>query len=978
MRLLRVRAGGAVGGFTSGGLVLRRSQLTIQHAQAVQIYGGLVSKGSILVSDGSLLQVFDASVLGNGSFAAGISANNWVRIDSGSTVHLERVTAACAAGLLTLGQNVTVAGQSTLRISDALAFGERGTTVTGKGAGVYTMNGNLHIVDNSSVRIQNARSLDFGAGLFVREMSLANGSELHLRNTSAADAAGGFWADEAVNVSNRSRISISHVASGENAGGFYCASLRVVEQSTVEIAEARAAGQGGGIASLTAQVSGGSVIRVSGARAGSAGGGIFVKESLAVMGSEINIANSSASDGGGLKVGSVELLDRSLLRIAGANASGWGGGFASGPLHVQNSQIHIRHSTADFVGGGFSAEGVWITKGTLLQISDCAAAQDGGGFYAETVHVIENSTVQIDETFAGHAGGGFTASGNVEVHGASLQLSGTRTGGDGGGFNAQRGLQVSGAAQLSITRATADAIGGGFVAGDLLVDASEIVVEHALAGISGGGFSVQGNFWASAVSVKMTNCTAGIDGGGFRARGEVRLRNASDISIAEVRAAGNGGALWVRGGVEVSDSSVYVAGNAGRDGGGLFSHADVRIRRSGVRATGSCAGRGCGFFAGSLLAEDAELNVSWPEEAEAAEALAEGRGGFLRGPLRLERSALHLQRLPGGASALRAQCLAISAESLLSLEASTDVGVSLHNTDCALTCASTLQATGGNVTGTGVSSALLWADACANETIEISGFHLQTHAAAVARTSSHVVLRDTTVDFLGSLDGEVPILLSPSFDAEQLRATCSRCPTGLTFGVSEEGLHALSRPGLRCGEAATLVRGSTERCACEAHQVHDAHFGDNVHVSQTRSYCMDCPRHHEDLQGEECRKCPLLKARRDGWQRRVGNAHKPCTYTNTRINKPEQDNVEAWGLWTAVHLRPGQEVQGSLADSGLTRGPLSPWRWPRPLSCCWAWLPSRFFGRPWRLWTHKCWKGRALSSRCRGPSVGCRSSWPST
>ena len=883
MHLQRVSAR-MIGSFSFGELVLRNSRLTVRDSQAEDSFGGLVSRGSILVSDGSLLQIFNASALGINSYG-GIMALGSLRIESGSEVHVERATAASAAGLWC--KDVVVAGRSTLYISEVLAFGKTAALVSGaaghsmdpcfellnfpsppppppppQNAGAFLRG--LRLMNSSSVRIQNARSFGTSGALCVDgTVSIADGSELWLRNTSSADTAGGLLAD-AVKVSNRARISISYATANGNAGGITCMSLRIAEQSLVEITHARAGGQGGGIQTRAAEISGGSVIRVSNSHAASSGGGIFVKEGLTLTGSsEIHIANSSSGKfGGGLSVGSLEIRDSSLLSIAGTNA-GQGGGFDSSSLWVQNSQIHIRHSKATRIGGGFCSHDTLIA-GSLLQISNCAAAQDGGGFSATSMQVVENSTVQIDETSAGKGGGGFAAN-HVEVHGAKLQLSGTHAGGDGGGFNAQSGLHVSGTSQLRITQATADASGGGFVVlGDIHVDASEIVVEHAVATKLGGCFMAEGSFLTYAARIVLVGCEAGKDGGGFKALEGVQVRNTSKIRISEARAAQDGGALWVgQGGVEVSNSSMQVSGYASRHGGGFFSKGAVHLVRSLLHVTGGCAGVGCGFFAGSLLAETTKLSVSGPEEADTR--VAEGSGGFLRGPLRLERSELVLQRLQQGANALRAQCLAISEESLLSLEAATEMGVSLQNADCA--CPATLQAI-GNITGMGMSDALLSAEACANETIEITGFHLQTRTAAVAKTSSHTVIHNVTVDFLGALNGEAPILLAPSFDAKELRATCSQCPHGLTFGVLEHGLSTLSTPRLHCGHAATLVQGFTERCDCKAHQVHDQQFSDQVQVSQTRSYCVDCPRHHEDHE-DECRKCPMHKARRDQDTQRI-------------------------------------------------------------------------------------------------------------
>ena len=130
MHLQRVRARMGFGSFSSGELVLRNSRLTVRDSQA-DSFGGLFSRGSILVSDRSLLQIFNASALGINS-TGGITALGSLRIESGSEVHVERVKAASAAGLYC--KDVVVAGRSTLYVSEVLAFGKTAALFSG-GAG---------------------------------------------------------------------------------------------------------------------------------------------------------------------------------------------------------------------------------------------------------------------------------------------------------------------------------------------------------------------------------------------------------------------------------------------------------------------------------------------------------------------------------------------------------------------------------------------------------------------------------------------------------------------------------------------------------------------------------------------------------------------------------------------------------------------------------------------------------------------------
>ena len=647
---------------------------------------------------------------------------------------------------------------------------------------------------------------------------LIAGSSIKISHVTAGNRGGSFLVGSL--RMSASEISLEHAAAGRRAAGFMSwNNILIANQSRVALYNMTALEEAGISAGENFELKGGSTVHVEQSEATEEAGGISVHERTRIArGSVLELVRCSAAAGGGLRAGGE----------------------------------------------------VVVVGGSRLQFTECRARTgSGGGLMAAipraSVRVTGNSTVTFKGCRARRTGGGGWVAGNFSARSLSwILVSGAASGGAGGGLNVQGSLRLEEQSTLVIANASASTGGGLYIAGSVKVHGkSSLSISKSIAQRSGGALAVERALNISGQSkVSITDTVAQEIGGGFTTS-SVSITQCSMLMVLNCTAQ-DGGAFWVgQGGVEVSNSSMQVSGYASRDGGGFFSKGAVHLVRSLLHVTGGCAGVGCGFFAGSLSAETTKLSVSGPEEADTR--VAEGSGGFLRGPLRLERSELVLQRLQQGANALRAQCLAISEESLLSLEAATEVGVSLQNAGCA--CPATLQAI-GNITGMGMSDALLSAEACANETIEITGVHLQTRTAAVAKTSSHTVIHNVTVDFLGALNGEAPILLAPSFDAKELRATCSQCPHGLTFGVFEHGLSTLSTPRLHCGHAATLVQGFTERCDCKAHQVHDKQFSDQVQVSQTRSYCVDCPRHHEDHE-DECQKCPMHKARRDQDTQRI-------------------------------------------------------------------------------------------------------------
>ena len=746
-------------------------------------------------------------------------------------------------------------------------------------------------LQSSSMEIEHSRArgknLVGGGGFLAPALELVH-SSLSIREAWAQVFGGAFYLVAMPGSENNaaaritdSTVVIEHCTAMHSGGAFLAAPPPTSEVSYGEVLIAGSsikishvtAGNGGGSFLVGSLRMSASEISLEHAAAGRRAAGFMSWNNILIANrSRVTLYNMTALEGAGISTGNFELKGGSTVHVEQSEATEEAGGI----LVHERTRIAggsvlelVRCSAA--AGGGLRAGGeVVVAGGSRLQFTECRARTgSGGGIKAATrrasVRVTGNSTVSFKGCRARRDGGGGWVARNFSARSLSwILVSGAASGGSGGGLNVQGSLHLEEQSTVVIANASASTGGGLYIAGSVKVHGkSSLSTSKSVAQRSGGAFAVERALNISGQSkVSITDTVAQELGGGF-ATSSVSITQCSMLMVLNCTAM-DGGAFWVgQGGVEVSNSSMQVSGYASRDGGGFFSKGAVHLVRSLLHVTGRCAGVGCGFFAGSLLAETTKLSVSGPEEADTR--MAEGSGGFLRGPLRLERSELVLQRLQQGANALRAQCLAISEESLLSLEAATDVGVSLQNADCA--CPATLQAI-GNITGMGMSDALLSAEACANETVEIIGFHLQTRTAAVAKTSSHTVIHNVTVDFLGALNGEAPILLAPSFDAKELRATCSQCPHGLTFGVFKHGLSTVSTPRLHCGHAATLVQGFTERCDCKAHQVHDQQFSDQVQVSQTRSYCVDCPRHHEDHE-DECRKCPMHKARRDGDTQRI-------------------------------------------------------------------------------------------------------------
>ena len=730
----------------------------------------------------------------------------------------------------------------------------------GQGGGLLA-SGYLQILRNSTVCIEHARARDFAGGFHVKGILVADGSLLLLRNTSSdLTNAGGFYSKGAVTVSNSSKISIHSAASGGHGGGFLCnGSLQVSGGSVIELSQATSQDQGGGFSTNGfVTITGGSRISVSNAQAASYGGAFFAKGDLTIAdGSELLIDSvAGGKDSGGFQVSGVEVSDQSLLSISGAVANGSGGAFCSTTFRVKDSNIIITDSVSGEMGGGFFSQGDVLLSNSSLHVARCSAEHQGGGFNAHAdLRVIQNSTVHLQDVTAARGGAGFGSLGRVEIHGSSLEISGAVSEDSGGGFVVSGPLVVN-RSTLHISNATARQHGGGFAAQDVILTASRVSLADVAAGGDGAGFNVQATLHIEdGTVVSIWNASARRFGGGFSAILGTYLRRAA-VRIVKAEAGEVGGGFFVNN-LEVADSRLIASECVAQEEGGGFYAKNVSLFRTHLSISGGALQRGGGIFATKLEAWDSEvLVVGLDGIVEPSADVVLGSGAFVEGPLRLTNSAFQLQNL-GGKSAIEARCLRL-AQSTLSLDAYTQVGISLQNAAC--TCGPVTLHMQGALVGAGVSSALLSAEPCGNDTLEIAHVRLTTAQAALAEASTHTRLRNITVEYVQDVQ-ETQLLAAPSYEAEAVEVSCVSCARGVTFapGASSE-LQVVSPPRLMCEQRAFLNMSTTARCRCAfPEQVPDRNYGDDVQVSETGSYCMYCQAHFE-ARDENCSKCPLYKA----------------------------------------------------------------------------------------------------------------------
>ena len=747
-------------------------------------------------------------------------------------------------------------------------------------------------VAGSVLKVWNARAGRRSGGFDAGSLQVSS-SVIELENTTADPGkVGAFIVRGRMVVGNHSKITLSRTFAAEQAGGFSAEEgFEVVDGSMLSIHEAKTLGQCGAFRALASvRIAGASTLRVS--RSTAQGG-----------------------DGGGLcqttKAGEVLVTGRSQLAISDATSGRKGGGLTVwGSLRVTDQSVVRlkRCSAADDGGGACIAGDTLVTRGSRFLVSDAVARGDGGGLISGSMRIVEGSRLELQAVSAAHGGGFYTFQFVVVAGSSTLRVSGSDAKFHGGAFLVECTLSMTKQSRLEVENARAQ--------------------EHA------------GTFWAETVNASMGS--------------EIIIRNGS--------AGRNGGCVWSHN-LELSESMLEASECVAQVDGGGFYGDKVTLSRAHVRISGSALERGGGFFAQELEAWNSELWVagldSMAQPATAGTDAVLGSGAFVAGPLRLTNSAVRLRNLRGK-SAIASRCLRLT-QATLSLDAATEVGVSVQNALCS--CHATHVAAGveirslhleGALVGASVSSALLSVEPCGKEILEMAHVHLRTAQAALATTKAHTRLRNITVEYLEAIH-EIQLLTAPSFEAQTVQVSCPACAQGVTFASASTGLQAVSPPSLHCEDTA-LLNGTTARCGCAFPQQvpDDVHYGLDVEVSETGSYCMPCPSHSQ-ARGEECEKCPLHKA---------PLCFMKLLHVRFLLSLVGLDSI---GFAAALALslcmmvcsscffclcvRPGRRAPGTLAR---------PYRYKQSSGCrcCWlrrsssSWPPplSRSFGLRWRWW----------------------------
>ena len=372
-----------------------------------------------------------------------------------------------------------------------------------------------------------------------------------------------------------------------------------------------------------------------------------------------------------------------------------GGGFdvEKDPRVENASSVTVEHATAGESGGGFISFGkAVIAGGSKLSLSNCMAlAGTGGGFDVEKdLRVEDASSITVERATAGQSGGGFVSFGKAVIAGGSkLSLSNcTAKAKLGGGFDVEKDLRVEDASSITVEHATAVQSGGGFIsfgkaviAGgsklslsncmakgnhgggfyvtkDLRVEnASRITVERATAGQSGGGFVSWGKaVIAGGSKLSLSNCTAKANqGGGFYVNKDLRVENASRITVERATAGQSGGGFISFGKAVISSGSRVSLSNCtakANHGGGFDVQKDLRVEDASSitveRATAGQSGGGFISFGKAVIAGGSKLSLSH------CKAGAKGGGLAAEGGLLLSSTSLLLitrGQAPSGAAA---------------------------------------------------------------------------------------------------------------------------------------------------------------------------------------------------------------------------------------------------------------------------------------------------------------------------------------
>ena len=430
------------------------------------------------------------------------------------------------------------------------------------GGGLYLDQSTFTALD-ATYADANSATTGAGGAIYAAEGSHASLGKADLHDNRAATDGGGLYSAKAiVNLGDGSTVADNVAQSG---GGFYVSGGEL-NLAQIDILRNQAQLNGGGLyltgdAALT--LAPGGRVALNSAQTGS-GGGLYADGGAATLTGVTVEQNSAHIDGGGLyQTGGDLTVEHSADIIANSTESGSGGGVAviSGTVTIDNSLVRQNNAFSD--GGGLYALGSAVTltnsavidansaaggrgggvyvDGVRLEATDATftaneADQGGGGLYATTLFArVAQSTLEGNNGGSGPGGAAYFSADQVVLEGN--HATSNETAGNGGAF----------AIEESAVAVTGNTIQSNLVRRDITTTVTvleeDVIIEQTGQIVRRAGETV--------ITTEATEGTGGAlhllnTSGNFG--GNFILNNRND--------AGEGGGLYVRGGVITMTNSV--------------------------------------------------------------------------------------------------------------------------------------------------------------------------------------------------------------------------------------------------------------------------------------------------------------------------------------------------------------------------------------------------------------------------------------
>lgn len=474
--------------------------------------------------------------------------SNTSTADDGGGVHL--VTGVSTSfSLLTLTGNTAAnnggglySADTTVTLGNDSIIADNGAQ-TGSGGGLYVSAGQLNFTKINILR--NQAQID-GGGLYSTggaTLTLANASQV-AHNSALTGSGGGLYADGG--TATLTGVTVEQNFAQVDGGGLFLtgsgSTTLLVEAGSFVRDNEIATGVGGGLRTASGTVT----LRastVAGNQAQQGGGGLYADGGELIVESSADIAANRTvnGSGGGLAIisGTVT-IDNSLLRENSADADGGGLYAPGGTVTITNSTVISANSVAAGRGGGLYVDGVRLDAATAT-FSANQAAQGGGAIYAATLYArLADSTLDTNNGGSGPGGAGYFSGDLVELTGNSVTTN--ETGGNGGAF----------AIEESTAIVTDNTVRGNTVRRDITtvttVLEEDVIIEQTGQVVRRAGDTITGS-----------DATEGT--GGALHLFDTNGTFARNIILANSNLAGEGGGIYVSGGV-ISMTNSVVAQNS--------------------------------------------------------------------------------------------------------------------------------------------------------------------------------------------------------------------------------------------------------------------------------------------------------------------------------------------------------------------------------------------------------------------------------